>query len=369
MGSGIIPGKDKGAVGFRQELGLTWHGQEEYEVIDGPVLMPMVRDKIVYDVEGVSLCPQFTNAQIEKMVRNGMTSEKISQLMATPITSMRALTRMDNGDVLYDYSVTPEYTVILNETFLDVMQENLLDKFPDVAVESCGTLFGGRVAFVNILLSVATIKGDNSKTAFRLMYYNAFGGKSIAAGMHSVRVVCFNTLSWAEAQALANMTLAKFKHSSGAPGRVQAHLVELAGIHAEIERHKAQLDDMATRRMTGLEVAAFLSLYIPIPKGCTSKLETRRMNQRNDIVSHFESAPDLQGDIARSFYAMVQAVTFVNEHLNVGKRGVDEAASIFDSVTGGMRDQANRKAFNLLQLPDLVNAASDAQDKLDEDGE
>jgi len=66
---------------------------------------------------------------------------------------------------------------------------------------------------------------------------------------------------------------------------------------------------------------------------------------------------------------MVQAVTFVNEHLNVGKRGVDEAASIFDSVTGGMRDQANRKAFNLLQLPDLVNAASDAQDKLDEDGE
>jgi hypothetical protein len=365
MGSGIIKGKDKGAVGFRKELGLTWHGQEEYEVIDGPVLMPMVRDKIVYDVETVALCPQFTGEQIAKMTANGMGETEISRLMATPIPSMRALTRMDSGDVLYDYSVTPEYTVILNGTFLDVMQENLLDKFPDVAIESCGTLFAGRVAFVNILLSVKEIRGDNSKTAFRLMYYNAFGGKSIAAGMHTVRVVCFNTLSMAEAQALANKTLAKFKHSSGAPGRVQTHLVELAGLYAQIEAHKTVLDQMAVKKMSETEVAAFLSMYSPIPKGSTSNLETRRLNKRNDIRGIFEGAPDLQGDIARSYYAMLQACTFYNEHFTTGKRGIDEAAAIFDSVTGGIRDQDNRKAFALLQLPNLSEASLTAQSMLD----
>ena len=363
MGSGIVKGEDKGAVGFVDKLGRTWHGFEEYEQFNGPVLMPKVREKIVYPVQKVAMCPLLTAAQLD-ILRGTMTDEDLQRVVGTAVPTMFALMRMDTGKVLYDYSVTDDYTVILNEEFLDTMETGLLAAHPEVEIESCGTLFGGRVAFVNILLDVAKIMGDDSETAFRLMYYNAFGGKSVAAGLHGTRIVCANTLTLAEAQAAANQTLAKFKHVSGAPGRVQAHLVELTELYASIEAHKAVLNSLAAMPMTALDVESFLSLFVDIPAKATNRMETRRTNERDEIRSIFETRPDLQGDMARTRFAMLNAVTYQTEHGSVGKRGVDEAYAYFDSVTGGGRDKTNQRAFRLLQVPDLVAAAVEARDKL-----
>lgn len=364
MGAGIVKGEDKGAVGFVDKLGRTWHGFEEYEQFNGPVLMPKVREKIVYPVQKIALRPALNDEQASLLAHNGMSADALAQLVQASVPSMYALMRMDTGKVLYDYSVTNDYTVILNEEFLDTMETGLLAAHPEVEIESCGTLFGGRVAFVNILLDVAKIMGDDSETAFRLMYYNAFGGKSVAAGLHGTRIVCANTLTLAEAQAAANQTLAKFKHVSGAPGRVQAHLVELTELYASIAAHKAVLNGLATMPMTALDVESFLSLFINIPAKATNRMETRRTNERDEIRNIFETRPDLRGDVARTRYAMLNAVTYHTEHESVGKRGVDEAYAYFDSVTGGGRDKTNQEAFKLLQVHDLVAAAVEARDKL-----
>lgn len=367
MGAGIVRGKDKGAVGFSAELGMTWHGFPEYEMINGPLSLAKVREKVIYPVQKIALAPALTGEQLSVLTAN-VGEETLKRILASTVPTMFALMRMDTGDVLYDYSVTDDYTVILNEEFLATMEASLLAKFPEVGIESCGTLFAGRVAFVNILLDVAEVKGDNSKTAFRLMYYNAFGGKSIAAGMHGVRIVCNNTLTWAEAQAAANNTLAKYKHVSGAPGRVQAHLVELAELHSCVKEHKATLDRMAEQTMTDAEVGAFFTVFIDIPDEASKRMGTRRQNKRDAIREIFETRDDLQGDIAQTRYSLLQAVTYYTEHETVGKRDVDEAYAYFDSVTGGGRDTENRLAFDILQTPDLIAAANEAKAKAKAEG-
>ena len=346
MSAGIVQGIDAGAVGFTEVLGKTWHGFVEYEHVDGPVPIELVRKKIVHPVAKVPL-------KLHAPEGSDLSTEYDGEIVPT----MFALVRTDTGHVLYEYSVTDDYTVYDNGVFLDRVEKGVLNPNPKVAIESCGTLMAGRVAFVNIMLDRSRVQGDDSETVYRLMYYNAFGGKSIAAGMHGTRIVCNNTLNIAEAQAEANTTLQKFKHTSGAPERVEAHLVDLSVLYHLVSEHKADLNNLASQQMTGNDVEAFLSIIVPIDDNGTPRIKTRRQNKRDQLQSLFESREDLQGGIARSRFAMLQAVTYYSAHNMVNKRA-DETYAYFDTVTGGVRDLFNQKALKALLEPDLVLAAS-----------
>jgi len=341
MSAGIVQGIDAGAVGFVELLGKTWHGFPEYEQLEGPITVEKVREKIVHPVSKVPL-------KLHMPEGDGLSTEYDGVVVPT----MFALVRMDTGDVLYEYSVTDDYTVYDNGVFLDLVVQGVLNPNPKVSIESCGTLKGGNISFVNILLDRSRVNGDDSETLYRLMYYNAFGGKSIAAGMHGTRIVCQNTLNIAEAQAEANATLRKFKHTSGAPGRVKTHLVDLTILYNLLAQHKDALNHLASVSMSSADVDTFLSSVYPINENGGKRLKTGRQNKRNRLLELFEGREDLQGGVARTRFAMLQAVTYHSGH-NTNKRA-DEAYAYFDSVSGGTRDDFNQKALKILMEPDLV---------------
>lgn len=348
-----ITKQDRGIVGFVDMLGNTWHGFPNYLEIDGAVSFDETMKVVDYEVVKMPLAfhvppemePLFPN-------RNGFVPQSQPDKDGLVGPLMFALVRADIGSQVFDQSVSGEYTIYQNRDFLNRVNESLLAKNPQVAIESAGTLFGGRICFTNILLDQFQVNKDPSPQITRVMFYNAFGGRSITACMHHIRIVCNNTLMLAEAQGALNETLRKFRHTSGAPEKVANHVVSLEKLQAVTDARKKLLDHLADVSMNGKDVANFLGNLIEIPKDAGQRTITRRTNIRAEIETLFSDLPDLKGPIANTRYSMLQAVTNYSQHHTIPENSVevDDAFAWWDVSTGGVRNEMNQKAFQLLSV-------------------
>jgi hypothetical protein len=350
---------DNGAVGFCEVFGGTWHRLPQYEQLNGEVTLDKAREILGYEVVKVPLAlhvpadsgmnQKMLDSHGKLAVMPSLTSGGDNTLKES---SMYALVRTDHGIPVFGQSVSEEYEIFPNCAFLDNIKEQLLTLNSELKIESCGSLWGGRVAFLNIMMEKFAVKGDCSETVSRLMFWNAFGGRSISACGHNTRVVCNNTSMMAEAQGAMNKSLKKFKHTSGAPKRVTNHFLDIAEMHGLIAARKEALDYMAGIQMNTADVNNFLGHLLPIPKDAGAATVTRRTNVQVEIKSLFETAPDVQGAIARTRYAMWNAVTAYNQHHTLSK-DVDAAYSWFNVATGGNRHEVNQTAYGLLTKPEI----------------
>jgi len=346
MAHGIVKGIDKGIVGLCDVFGGTWHNFKEYQQVNGKVPFQDVVETLNYKVE---------KRQVHIPV-----NQPDGTIVMTAVPEMFVLTRADSQVAVHNISVSDEFQVYQNLEFLNEMENGVMKNNPELGIESCGSLWAGRLAFVNFILDKYCVKGDTSETMTRLMYYNAFGGRSISCCCSSVRVVCNNTLMLSEAQGAANQTLRKFKHTSGAPKRVESHVSDLAKVMIATAHHKEQLDHLASQQMQAREVEHFLGHMFEIEEGDSKKTQATRVNKRGEILKIFESGVDLQGAIARTRYAMLQSVTAYSQHETLSK-DMDETSTWFDVVSGGGRHKFNQKAFSILvqdEIPIPAGAVS-----------
>lgn len=363
MSAGIIRGEDRGLVGFVPEFGHTWHKFPEYVEMDDAVPLPEVRKCLDYTVVKVPLVfsvpqevPAGTPEAPDLKIVNPLL--QFPNVKDSVSTGMNALVRTDTGRILHDVSVGSAFEIYQNVEFVDRLNRGLFANYPAMAVESCGTLWGGRIAFINILLNRYRTDGDESETIDRLMFYNTFGGRSDSACIHSTRIVCNNTLMMAEAQGALNKTLRKFRHTSGIVERVEDYLVDLTELQKVIDAHHSAILSLSTRQMNVKDVVNFLGNMFPIKvapgKKLTKGLETGRENKRAAVQNIFETAPDLQGKIARTRYAMLNAVTNWNQHtIPEESETVDEAFTWYDVATGGVRNDRNQQALQILLQPTI----------------
>jgi hypothetical protein len=214
-------------------------------------------------------------------------------------------------------------------------------------IGSCGSLFGGRKAFVNIIIDRFQVKKDPSETIMRLMYSNAFGGSSVSACAHETRVVCNNTHMLAEAQGAANETLKKYRHTTGVQEKVDKYMVELTKLHAITAAHKEALDHLSGVQMNVADVSNFLGNLFPVPADAKKKTVSTRTNKQAKVQEIFETAEDLQGDIKGTRYGMFQAVTNYSAH-ETETEEIDAAFVWNNIVSGGNRHDLNKAAFDLL---------------------
>lgn len=360
---------DQGIVGHVEVYGGTWHQLPQYEQISGPVALERVREILQYEVVKVPLALSVTDLPTDVAGKLSAVANKVVEMPNLTdggdkfLTGgrMYALVRTDFGIPVHAQSVSDEYEIFANEDFLDNIRDQLLTPYPNLSIESCGSLWGGRVCFVNILLSRFTVKGDCSETVSRIMFWNAFGGRSIAGCGHNTRVVCNNTSMMAEAQGTVNKTLRKFKHTSGAPRRVTQHLVDIAEMQALVAARKAALDHLAEVQMTVSDVDKFLGHLFPIPKDASDRTTTRRTNIRNEVRTIFLTKPDLRGDIVGTRYAMFQAVTDYNQH-NTLSVDADETYTWWSAATGGNRHELNQQAYDLLMQPSIPDLPANVPD-------
>ena len=320
MAHGIMQ-EDKGLV-----QGDTWHGLPQYVTQDQPVSIEQARKVMAYPLEKQAVMCYTKDGHYQQ------------------VDGTYCIVRTDK-DVVVVPAVGERFVVVDNSFILDWVSEHMLAKYPDLSIESVGTLFNGAKAFVNIKVDEFQVKGDKSPTLSRLMYYNPLGDGSYRACAHDIRIVCNNTLRASEAQGAANETLAKFRHTANGAAKINEHLDTLAAVKLQLEAHKVNLDMLAGVDLNTGTVDALLSAMFPVAEDDGRRKKALAGKRRDAVRELFDSDQDLVGGAAHSAYGMLQAVTnFYDHHSNT--RG-DAASQMWGNIVGDRGDSKDA-AFNTI---------------------
>ena len=304
--------------------GQTWHQLPQYLQLDRAVTYKEAFEVLNFPIEKRQLWRKHADASLEK-------------------ANAWEIVRTDTGDALVPF-VGSKFQVIGNEKLLEHVNDTVLKEFPQLQIESVGTLWRGATTFVNLKVNDIQIPGDDSQTLNRILWYNPLGKGSYRTCAHNVRVVCANTL--AAAAGSGQETHTKIAHTKSGGVKIAAALDTLARHFLELEALGTTLKELATARMTEGEPEGFLKRYLPIP-GTLEKDDpiaaegTSQFKSRQLILNRFSRYDNgMLSEVAGSRYGMLQAVTYECDHEKLTPTK-DRGMVIWDGITG---NRAARKA-------------------------
>ena len=311
-------------------------------------------------------------AQLEKAVPEGLgviLGRKVSAGMLTVRDDV------DFADPTGDLGlVGNDYSVIQNEAVMQAAK-SIIGSI-DAEVETAGSLCNNRRGFMVARFPTALdIMGDTCRP-YILLSWSHDGTTALECKFTNIRVVCMNTLAAALADG-ANVV--KIKHSKDATndnGSIRQAVIDNArtelfaggvkgpdvGIakaaQAFIDAQSSWLNRLASTPVTSDFVRDYFRTLLPI--NLKTIQQTRRDNRRNEFLSVWDGK--MHGDDLRSMHTsdgsptafrLLQAVTFVTDHLDDGREVTDKttgekkspAELRFNRITGigsNMREDASK---------------------------
>lgn len=244
------------------------------------------------------------------------------------------IVRPDHNVTLVPH-VGQDFTVMSNRVLFDFINDTVLAEFPDISIESVGTLWGGATAFVNLNVGEFTVKGDESKSVSRLMYYNPLGKGKYKVCAHNVRVVCNNTLRMATNEAIASGLLRMVSHTKNAEKNIKTAMGEILALREAFKEEQELMNALAAVSINSADMEKFFNLWLPKEDGATDRKDTRRSNLIQGITNQFEKDQGIKG---KTMYGLLNAVTYWYDH-EIPNRGNDVAAVAWDGIVGGRSDK------------------------------
>lgn len=321
---------DRLAVGYTDLYGKAWHEHEN--ATHYPENVPIERAEAIFDFD-VEKYPVYIQ-------KEGSFEQVPSQFL---------LVDAQHKTVLSPSTVTDKYTVVQNRDWFELLRSGILTTH-ELKIESCGTLFNRKKAYLNAVVMEHKVKGDVSPTLTRLLYTNSFDNCSYMACVNQVRVVCNNTLRAASAQGAANGTLRKFRHTAGSEKALGEYAVEMAEVVNAIKVHNDILDVLAVQQMSTEDVETFLQDLFVFKEDAEEKGRewTGRKNRADQVLTLFDSKPDLtSGQIKHTKYAMLNAVTEWADHDAPTRNGSDMMSRQWSGLFG-QKDVLKQAALSLL---------------------
>jgi len=315
---------DKGYV-----FGETWHRLPQYVRQNMPVTKEQAIEVLDYPLEKKVLYRKNANGEIVE-------------------SDAWEIVRSD-----YDRVVVPAvgkyFTVISNKSLFDHISGSILSEFPDIDIESVGTLFGGQIAFVNLKMNEFRINGDDSPTVSRLMYYNPLGIGKYKVCAHNVRVVCNNTLRMATEESISHGLMSMISHTKNAQEHIKNGMASILALKQKFEEEKETLEILSKKDMSIEKVKEFFNVFLPVKQDDTQRKKTNVFNFRNKIENVFNTKQNatLNDSLSNSGYGMLNAVTYVVDH-DEPRKGSDTAKIMWDGITG-IRSDLKFKAMKSLQ--------------------
>jgi len=303
---------DKGYV-----WGDTWHRLSQYIRIDVPVTPNQAIEVLDYPLEKKVLFRKDSNGNLVE-------------------TNAWEIVRTDH-DISVVSAVGKSFTVMNNRKLFEYINGSILSEFPDIKIESVGTLFKGQIAFVNLKMDEFEVKGDKSTTVSRLMYYNPLGLGKYKVCAHNIRVVCNNTLRMATNESINSGLISMISHTKNAEVGIKNGMASILALKQKFTEEKELLNILATKQMDTSKVEMFFDDFLPIKDESTKKQKTNITNFRNEIEDRFNICQDLDVSVARTGYGMLNAVTYVVDH-EEPKRGNDVARVMWDGIIGNRSD-------------------------------
>ena len=314
---------DRGVVGYREIYGETWHRMAQYQVIDGGVPLDDAYKVVGYSVE---------KQPVGFRKKDGTWGESPGRY---------SLVRTDTPEnILLHTAVSDRFECLDNETLLRYVEEVLLSKYPDVTIDSVGTLQNGKHCFVSVNLGFNNVAQDPSDIVGKLMYVNKYGDGALPVVAHTTRVVCHNTMTNAIASGAATNDMRKFRHTSGVYEKLSQHMLDLAEIKMHMNAQRIALEGAVGVGMNQEQVSRVVSALLPLQEDASERSIGMVTRKRDKIVERWDSDWDLQGKLRHTAYSMVQAIVAYADHDTMGRS--DDAYVYMDGLQGERNRFKNR---------------------------
>lgn len=198
----------------------------------------------------------------------------------TPIDGHFAAFRSDTGQVLAVHQ--DSYEVLQNSEGWD-LAEAIVDQDSALRFETAGVLKGGKVCWVMLRDEPFQVSGDDSKTLpFMLVSWAHDGSAAMVATATNIRVVCWNTLSFALEGGQQQL---KFRHTRNVRDRIEDAKAAVSGMRENTRLYRNLAESLAATKVDSYDIREFQQKLLPIPFDAKPAVMNRVMDNRNKLVS------------------------------------------------------------------------------------
>jgi phage/plasmid-like protein (TIGR03299 family) len=241
--------------------------------------------------------------------------------------------------------VTDAYKIIQNSDCFGFMDSIIGEG--QAVYHTAGSLYGGRIVFLTVKLPEDAIVGPDKVSQYILLFSSHDGTQSLSVRWTPVRVVCANTLEFAQGNCSQTFHV---RHREN----YQTKIDEARNV-MDLTRHYYKQMEIQFNKMleTPFEVGHMVSLakqLIPISedRSCRSTASARKVVQLTNL---FEEGLGHK-EVGKNRWAAYNAVTeFVDHHATYRAReGVDPDENKLNSIIFGGGHEFKQKAFDLLAV-------------------
>lgn len=250
-----------------------------------------------------------------------------------PIESHKAIVD-DSGELVSVQKAS--YEIINNAQIWDAVQ-TAVAQIEGARVVSAGSIKGRKVIFATVELDGLSNfqAGGDAHTAKLNLISSHDGTKAFTARCGVTRIVCANTVKFAEAESAAALTLYHTKRSAL---QIQGMNKAVEAIVQGSEAYKAQADSLRSENCDLLEAERFLAAFLA-PAG-TAELSTRTKNQIDAIGA---LAVNGKGNSGETRWDLFNGITEYFTH-----EASDDKAKLFESSEFGLYADKKAAALPLL---------------------
>lgn len=247
--------------------------------------------------------------------------------VCVPIAGHKVITRNDRDTVLgirsEQYSLIyhgEDYAQANGGASMEEIMEAFRNADGSLRFETAGSLKdGGSVWALLYLDEPYTTPGDDSETYPFLGVINHHG---IAGGCDvlstQVRIVCWNTMSMAEADADRTGRKFTFRHSGDVASRIDEAKEALAGLRTEAKEYQLLAADLSALNVDDEQVRTFTELFLPSPRDageqCSDRVQAN-VDKARAMFKHLYLDSATTEGIRGTGWGLLQTATEYTDHI------------------------------------------------------
>lgn len=221
------------------------------------------------------------------------------------------LTKSDDNAIVPCKGVGQKFKPIQHRDVFDKVMEEVMPQFPDMTLETAGTLYGGGIGLFTFKVGdLFSVKGDKSPNEMRLFISNPCTGMgSLVMGFTTVRLFCQNQIAAARRGAARDGY--RIQHSKNGEVYMADAAKEIGVQVAAAKEIKLRSERLASLGVGRDALEKCLDLIYPfgnLEEGSAG--HTRMLKLRQEVVHQFEDGETAQTMEGKTGWTLFNSFTY-----------------------------------------------------------
>lgn len=220
------------------------------------------------------------------------------------------LVRSDTNDIIPSASVGEKFHPYDHSEVLKYVYDSILSRFPQMSLETVGTLHGGGTGLITARVGDSfRVKDDESECFTRMVISNPCNGcGSLMIGFVIVRDLCQNCVMVAESKA-ENLGI-QIHHTRNVDSYVSKVVANVGKYIEAAEAMKGKIALMADKETTDRAFKRVLEMFLPLPGEYGSRGYNKVLDERNEVIAQMNGAETAMQIAGNSLWKMFNSFTF-----------------------------------------------------------